>query len=455
MKKRHPVLLTLLCTMLLLAACGQKPPSVSDQPEQIAPVPEDAAADMQLPQPPAPADINWISALEPAPAAPEGFAIAEVLEYLCSTAFGGRQTGTEGCAAAVDYAAGFLEDWGYQPLFGDNLAVPYTAMVGDPALAEAEVILHLPGGDVILTEGVDYTYTFHPQDIDATLPVSKDPRKCLIGEAAYLWSSGGSGGARILLRKAGGMLSAGSDVLGMGDKKLPDRRIVLSDSAFAVAEQATHVTLRMKASARELERENICAVLPGADRTRAMVLCAHIDGTGTWGEILYPSAHDNASGTVTLLECARQLAGECLPFDLVICVFSGEEQSMLGSEALAPALEAHYELLNVINLDCLGCGVEDSVNLLAEDGAPLAAALWPYLQQAGYTAYTQLDGGSDHVSFTHPAIGLGELYEGDNRWHRPDDTVDAVDPVWLQRIADAICAYVQEQDLLPITACDG
>ena len=453
--RKWSVCISLLLCALLLTACAQEASPAPTEPaaaEATVTATEPPAEPATVPPHPTPDDITWTSALEPAPEAPEGFAIAPVLEYLCSTAFGGRQTGTDGCAKAGAYIAAFLEQWGYQPLFGESLAVPYTGVVGDPALAEAEVILHFPGGDLTLVEGVDYTFSFHLEDLDVTLPIATDPSACENGEAVFLGALGQSRGrAKITMRQCSGPLNPPSDVMGNGNTRLEDRRILLSESAFAAAEQATHVTLRMNASAREMERDNLCAVLPGADRTRAMVLCGHFDGTGTWGEILYPSAHDNASGTVTLLECARQLAGEALPFDLVICAFSGEEQHLLGSEALAPVLENHYELLNVINLDCLGCGVEDSLNLLAEEGAPFGEALIPYLQEAGYTTMIYNNATSDQASFTHPAIGFCELPEG-YRFHCPHDTVDTVDPQWLQRVADAVCAYVLENDLLPIEA---
>ena len=402
------------------------------------------------PMPPEPDPIQYLSALEPAPAAPEGFEVGAVLEYLCSTAFGGRQTGTEGCIAAGDYAAGFLEQWGYQPLFGDSLAVPYAGIVGDPALAEAQVILHLPDGDVQLTEGVDYTYSFHMEDLDATLPLSIDPEACTDGEAVLLWGEETERGeAKITLRPANGILNSGSDVFGTGNDRLEDRRITLTDNAFALAEQAETITLRMKASARELVRNNYCAVLPGEDRTRAMVLCAHVDGTGTWGEVLYPSAHDNASGTVTLLECARQLAGDPLPHDLVFCIFTGEEQKLLGSKALAPVLEEHYDLINVINLDCLGWGDPESLKLLGETAAALGEAMEIYLRAVGYTVMEPANGASDQDTFTHPAIGLCELPEG-YRFHQPDDTLDTVDPAWLQKIADMVCTYVENCDLITL-----
>ncbi|MBQ6712060.1 MAG: M28 family peptidase [Clostridia bacterium] len=454
MKKPIRSFFVILLVLLLLTACGQQPGPIPTEPPTEAPTeavteqPTAPAEVLTLPAPPEPAPINWLSALEPAPEAPEGFEIGAVLEYLCSTAFGGRQTGTDGCVEAGKYLQGFLEEWGYQPLFGDSLSVPYTATVGDPVLAEAEIILHFALGDIQLTEGVDFTYTFHTGDIDTTLPITTDPKACEKGEAVLLWGDDvDRGKAKITLMAADGVINSGSDIFGNGNTRLEDRRITLSDSAFALAERAESITLRMKASAKEMERDNICGVLSGADRTKAMVLCGHFDGTGTWGDILYPSAHDNASGTVTLLQCARQLAGEKLPFDLVICAFSGEEQKLLGSKALAPMLEEHYELINVINLDCLGCGDPESLKLTGK-GAALGEALWPWLQQAGYTAWAPSNGSSDQDSFTHPAIGLVELPAEGNRFHQPNDSVDMVDPLWLQRVADTVCAYVRQARLI-------
>ena len=174
MKKPIRSFFVILLVLLLLTACGQQPGPIPTEPPTEAPTeavteqPTAPAEVLTLPAPPEPAPINWLSALEPAPEAPEGFEIGAVLEYLCSTAFGGRQTGTDGCVEAGKYLQGFLEEWGYQPLFGDSLSVPYTATVGDPVLAEAEIILHFALGDIQLTEGVDFTYTFHTGDIDTT-----------------------------------------------------------------------------------------------------------------------------------------------------------------------------------------------------------------------------------------------------------------------------------------------
>lgn len=431
---------TMLVALALLLAAAFLTTGCTAQPQ---------TGSVSAPQPPEPDPVEYVSALEPAPAAPEGFDIAAVLEYLCSTAFGGRQTGTGGCAAAGDYAAAFLEEWGYQPLFGDSLAVPYTAVVGDPALAQAEVILHLPGGDITLTQGVDYTFSFHVEDIDATLPISTDPAACAEGEAVLLWTKDvNRDNAKITLMQADGILNSGSDVLGLEGSNLEDRRITLSDNAFALAVQATEITLRLKANAKEMERNNYCAVLPGADRTQAMVLCAHIDGTGTWGDILYPSAHDNASGTVTLLECARQLAGRPLPYDLVFCIFTGEEQHLTGSKALAPVLEEHYDLVNVINLDCLGCGEPESLKVLGKNNAALSKALEIYLRAVGYVGMEYAVAASDQDAFTHPAIGLSETPAEGIRFHQPNDTVDTVDPAWLEKIADMVCTYVRNADMI-------
>ena len=133
----------------------------------------------------------------------------------------------------------------------------------------------------------------------------------------------------------------------------------------------------------------------------------------------------------------------------MFCIFTGEEQKLLGSKALAPVLEEHYDLINVINLDCLGWGDPESLKLLGETAAALGKAMEIYLRAVGYTVMEPANGASDQDAFTHPAIGLCELPEG-YRFHQPDDTLDTVDPAWLQKVADMVCTYVENCDLITL-----
>lgn len=406
-----------LCLLLLLlaAGCGSEITAPPAGPEREEPA-----------LPPVEAVVE----------APAEYSAAAALEYLSSSAFAGRSTATDGCTAAGEYLAGLLGEWGYQPLFGDSMAVSYTAAVGDPALAQPEIILHTDDGDVTLVCGVDYTYSFSTQAWEAEkLPLSTTENAQTKNGEAVLLIEGGPADARIRISK-NEYLDATGNVMKNG------LYLEFSVPAYEQALTARAISISLQPTARTMERDNICAVLPGRDRTKAMVLCAHFDGTGTWGDVLYPGAHDNASGTVALLEAAKLLAGTPRDFDLVIVGFSGEEQLYLGSKALAPVLEDYYPLLNVVNLDCLGA-YQTSLNLATRDEA-FAQELWPYLRRAGYESYTLTDaGGSDQQSFQAPVVGLLEWPEP-MLFHTASDRVETVDVAVVEKVASAVAAYVRD-----------
>jgi hypothetical protein len=95
---------------------------------------------------------------------------------------------------------------------------------------------------------------------------------------------------------------------------------------------------------------NVIATIPGADRSRAVILGAHADSANT------PGAMDNGSGTVTLLEVARLLDAARLrpPVDLVLAWFGSHERGLYGSTNF---VTTHQDLLDralaMLQVDCL------------------------------------------------------------------------------------------------------
>ncbi len=100
---------------------------------------------------------------------------------------------------------------------------------------------------------------------------------------------------------------------------------------------------------------NLIAVIPGADRTRSMILSAHMDSVGT------PGAMDDGSGSAILMEIAYILEENHYqpPFDLVLAWYGSEELGLYGSGYFA---NTHQELLDrsIANLeiDCLANPLE-------------------------------------------------------------------------------------------------
>lgn len=95
---------------------------------------------------------------------------------------------------------------------------------------------------------------------------------------------------------------------------------------------------------------NVIARIPGIDRSRAVILGAHLDSPNT------PGALDNGSGSAVLLETARvlDLAQARPPVDLVLAWFGSHERGLYGS---ANFVLANQELLDrtiaMLQTDCL------------------------------------------------------------------------------------------------------
>jgi Zn-dependent M28 family amino/carboxypeptidase len=146
----------------------------------------------------------------------------------------------------------------------------------------------------------------------------------------------------------------------------------------------TGVTVRasVRSTIREVTTANVLAVIAGADTERAeepVIIMAHHDHLGVVvgdeGPVIYPGAHDNASGVALLLAIAEAFAasGQPLSRPLLFIASTAEESGLLGSEWYTrhPA----YPLAStaaVLNVDGANLhGVTDDIAPLGVDRSSL------------------------------------------------------------------------------------
>ncbi len=191
---------------------------------------------------------------------------------------------------------------------------------------------------------------------------------------------------------------------------------------------------------------NLVATIPGADRSQAVILGAHVDSPNG------PGAMDDGSGSAVLLEVARvlDLAQAQPPTDLVLVWFGSEELGLYGSYHFA---STHQELLDrslaMLQIDCLTRpldGIEGYLNLvtwsygrlgndqltwpnfLVEAAEPHGA--WAYAAnyygiESDNTALTGFDvPNANLIYMNHPEMeALGSLHYA-GHIHDPYDTVE-------------------------------
>ena len=161
-------------------------------------------------------------------------------------------------------------------------------------------------------------------------------------------------------------------------------------------------------------------------------------------------ADDNASGTATVLEIARQLAAKPEPLarDVVFVAFSGEEEGTLGSTHFTRAPPAGLKVADVramINLDMVGRLRDNRATIL---GAA-SAAEWPALLAAA-CADARIDcapspdggfGPSDQMPFYAAGVPVVHFFTGSHSdYHKPSDAADRINAAGAAQIGAAVAS---------------
>lgn len=165
-----------------------------------------------------------------------------------------------------------------------------------------------------------------------------------------------------------------------------------------------------------------------------IVFTAHYDHCGTMGDaVLFPGAHDNASGTAAVMDIARIASQKQPYYTMVFMLFSGEELGLRGSKYAAENPLIDFNKVKLLcNIDMF-CGGDEGImffNANSEQTKPYFEQL-KALNEESHAAlelrprYNSPN--SDHFWFSNycPAIFLltmGHPYGG---YHDPYDTCEA------------------------------
>jgi len=105
--------------------------------------------------------------------------------------------------------------------------------------------------------------------------------------------------------------------------------------------------------------QNVIGIIEGKRKTDYILLTAHYDALGMFGDKVFHGAHDNASGVATILDLANYYSkSENKPqYSLVFIAFSGEEIGLLGSNYYVEnPVVPNDKIKIVLNLDLVGSG---------------------------------------------------------------------------------------------------
>lgn len=220
----------------------------------------------------------------------------------------------------------------------------------------------------------------------------------------------------------------------------------------------------------------VIATLPGATERRVIIgghfdtinMTEPKDPSSQW-TLPSPGADDDASGCAMALEVARLMAGQKWSQTMVFVAFSGEEQGLFGSQALAKrAKDDHWNIDAVLSSDIIGSsknlqGYSDPhhIRVFSDELAPGArntqGDLMPHhdsRELARLIEFATRDKvnnfnvklifradrfgrGGDHTSFNKQgfnAVRFTEPYEDYTHQHTADDKPDFMDFNFLANV---------------------
>lgn len=209
----------------------------------------------------------------------------------------------------------------------------------------------------------------------------------------------------------------------------------------------------------------VVAKIPGAD-DRVILIGAHLDSLNLSVDAKTgraPGANDDASGVAAVMELVRILSTRKWQHTLIFVAFSGEEQGLLGSRALARRAKADgWKLDAVLSNDTVGSsknksGQSDSkrVRVFSDEGTSEnphnSRELARYVEwivrhkmkDFGIKLVLRKDRfgrGGDHTPFAeegYSAIRFIEVHEEFTRQHTPDDLPEHMDWAYLAKVAGA------------------
>lgn len=203
----------------------------------------------------------------------------------------------------------------------------------------------------------------------------------------------------------------------------------LADLGYVVSLQQD-----IKLNEAGLSTANVIGLAPRAGGKPRFVLGAHYDTVSSEVQ----GANDNASGVAVVLEVARRLVRQPLPYAVQVVFFGAEERSPTGASLMGSrhfATRCSGSVAAMLNVDMVGCGTDLHVWQCGARGRYLAslvtrsaAALGLSVDAAGRSC------GSDHSSFARvgiPSVWLQSLPDPGN--HTSADQPHRISALALQR----------------------
>ena len=248
-----------------------------------------------------------------------------------------------------------------------------------------------------------------------------------------------------------------------------------------------YIRIKANLDTRKVDVPNVVALLPGSDpvlKDEYIGIGGHLDHLGKQGNVVYPGADDDGSGSTSVLSIAHAMSvnPKKPKRSILFMTFCGEELGLIGSSWLVnhpmvPLNKMVSELqMDMVARDSYGAqngdqrriDVEkenlDTIRLVGSKriSTTLDKVIQDMNQYVGFKfkydaedVYTR----SDHYNFASRGIPIAFLFDGFTPdYHQPSDTVDKIDFLKLTNSAKLyyLTAYaISDNPVAPVHDVSG
>jgi len=192
---------------------------------------------------------------------------------------------------------------------------------------------------------------------------------------------------------------------------------------------------------------NVLAIWPGEDVAldeELIAISAYYDGLGTFGDVLYPGANDNASGVATMLELIRSWkeSGFKPKRSILFAAWAGGELNQMPSIThylgARPGMD-ELKIIGTFEVEGVGAGEGDAALLWRSNSERVSGMVQTAARKLGLPLTTSGAGlhsaklSTFEVQSTYPILNLG--WPGtDANTHLPTDTPNTLDPNKIESV---------------------
>jgi len=200
---------------------------------------------------------------------------------------------------------------------------------------------------------------------------------------------------------------------------------------------------------KNYKANNVCAIINGKSDS-IIILSAHYDHVGEFGDEYFPGANDNASGVSFLLDFAKKYSDK-KPKNTIVLLFSASEEiGLLGSDYFVNSNIIDFNKVKMaINLDMIGTG-DDGIAVVNAKTFEREYSIFSKIN----TEYGFFDNilergesySSDHYSFHKKNIKNFFIYTkgGSQAYHDVNDKAEALSLIAYENLFKLIEKFIDK-----------